>query len=372
MEIVAGGVSTYTEMGLIRHQIQLQRNYKPPRYITSKAGEALLELKPCWMMSPIDVAQYIDKKNLCFDLVIIDEASQMEPHMAMGAIMRSKQVVVVGDQNQLPPTRFFLSDNDSTDDDEDLQTPEESVLQKANSAFYPKRRLRWHYRSRDASLIAYSNRKIYDDTLIVFPNPVINKSSLGVSQVFVDRGIYQQGGINVIEAERMLEGIIDFMKKHSDRSLGVVVMNVKQRDLLQQLFDHKYADDEVIAEYCERWETKNKGLEKFFIKNIENVQGDERDAIFIGTVYGPLQEGGTVPQRFGPINRSDESGKRRLNVLFSRAKHQMVTYTSLKPGDISENNAQPGRAMLSGWLSYSSNRATSSRRKHGQRTRQPI
>ncbi|MBF2754715.1 MAG: DUF4011 domain-containing protein [Gammaproteobacteria bacterium AqS3] len=350
----AGRVSTYTEMGLLRHQANLNKRYRSPRYIMSKAGQALLELKPCWMMSPINVAEYIDKENLYFDLVIIDEASQMEPHMAMSAIMRGKQVVVVGDQNQLPPTRFFLANNDDAGEDEDLQTPEESILQKANLAFHPKRRLRWHYRSKDASLIAYSNRTVYDDSLIVFPSPAIGDGSLGVSQVFVENATYVAGE-NIDEAEKMLEGIVDFMHKHQNgpldqnRSLGIVVMNDKQRNLLQEMFDDQCATDDVMAEYCGYWETENKGLEKFFIKNLENVQGDERDAIFIGTVYGPPTPNGPVPQRFGPINGLH--GKRRLNVLFSRAKYQMVTYTSLRPDNINTDN--PGRLMLSGWLHYS-------------------
>ena len=343
-----GRKSSYTDLGLLRHQSSLTRNFKSPRYIVSNARDALLELKPCWMMSPLAVAQYVDKRKLQFDLVIIDEASQMEPHMAMGAVMRGKQLIVVGDQNQLPPTRFFNQDYDTEDIDEDIETSEESILQMANLAFHPKRRLRWHYRSKDSNLISYSNYKIYDNSLIVFPNPAINDKNLGVSQVFVENAVYR-AGTNPLEAEAILEGIVSFMKTNPDKSLGVVVMNVKQRDLIQQMFDLAHANDNKIAEYCEYWEQSNLGLEKFFIKNIENVQGDERDAIFIGTVYGPEVAGGKVRQNFGPINKVD--GRRRLNVLFSRSKHQMVTFTSLKPSDVIDS--KPGSEMFAGWLSYS-------------------
>ncbi len=343
-----GRRSEWTDMSLINHQISLEKRYKSPRHIVSKARDALLELKPCWMMSPLAVAQYVDKNNLSFDLVIIDEASQMEPYMAMGAIMRGKQLVVVGDQNQLPPTDFFVRDSDSDEVDEDLQTQEESILQMANLAFHPKRRLRWHYRSRDGRLIAYSNKKMYDGDLIIFPHSNPEGSSLGVHQIPVENAVYRSG-TNPLEAQAMLDGIAEFMKAHRNKSLGVVVMNIKQQELLQQMFDQLQVTDTEIAAYCEAWEEKNGGLEKFFIKNIEKVQGDERDVIFIGTVYGPEEAGGKVHQRFGPI--AGINGRRRLNVLFSRAKCQMVTYTSLQPGDVNENN--PGTAMLSGWLSYS-------------------
>ena len=278
-------------MGLLEHQASLTKRFKSPRHIVSKAKNALMELKPCWMMSPLAVAQYIEKQELCFDLVIIDEASQMEPHMAMGAVMRGKQVMIVGDQNQLPPTRFFMQDLDDEEEDEDVRRDEESILQMANLAFYPKRRLLWHYRSTDESLIAYSNLKIYDNSLIVFPNPHLKDSSFGVSQVFVGDAVYR-AGTNQKEAEKMLEGIINFITQNPDRSLGVVLMNIKQAEFLKQLFDFEEASNPAVANYCDFWEQKNGGLEKFFIKNIENVQGDERDTIFIGTVYGPEVAGG--------------------------------------------------------------------------------
>ena len=297
--ISSGRRSEFTDMGLIQHQVSLTRNYKSPRHIVSRARDALLELKPCWMMSPLAVAQYIDKQALCFDLVIIDEASQMEPAMAMGAIMRGRQVVVVGDQNQLPPTRFFRGENTDEDEDEDLTTGKESILQMANATFHPRRRLRWHYRSRDASLISYCNKHVYDESLVVFPNPALKEDSIGVSQIFVEDAVYK-ASINQKEADTMLQHIVGFMKDHPEKSLGAVVMNIKQKDLLEQMFDQAQTENEDVARYVEYWTEEDGGLEKFFIKNIENVQGDERDAIFIGTVYGPESAGGKVNKRFGP------------------------------------------------------------------------
>ena len=340
-----GKVSTYTEKGLLYHVGGLSKRLPPVRNLVLKAGYSLQEYKPCWMMSPLAVAQYIPKDSVEFDLVIIDEASQMTPENAIGALVRSKQAMVVGDTNQLPPTSFF---NSLLDEDPESLEDEESILEMANCRF-PRRRLRWHYRSRHSGLISFSNQYIYNSNLIVFPSASEGNPNMGVFYHKVE-GFYNSG-INVIEAKEMVDSILNFMMNNIDESLGVVVLNQKQRDLLIEEMNYAFDKNSEAIKYKEIWESKNNGLESFFIKNLENVQGDERDVIFIGTVYGPEKFGAKVMQRFGPIN--GVGGKRRLNVLFSRAKKRIVTFSSMTANDItSEESGNPGAFMLKKWLEY--------------------
>lgn len=346
-----GKRSSWTQMALINNEIAKKQRYVPIRDLTKRAGKALLELKPCWMMSPLAVAQYISKGDIEFDLVIIDEASQMTPEDAIGGLARGRHVMVVGDTNQLPPTSFFKKIIDDADEDEDVNVLEESILEMANAAFRPARRLRWHYRSRHPSLIAFSNKYVYNDDLTIFPSPDGHQDSKGVSLCQV-KGLYANG-TNPIEASALVDGAVKFMRQHPDMSLGVVVLNQKQQELVSEQMEHAIAHDAKAQAYIEKWgsETHKKGLEKFFIKNLENVQGDERDVIFIGTVYGPEKEGAPVMQRFGPINGA--AGKRRLNVLFTRAKHRIVTFSSMTANDIKADSASnEGVTLLKAWLEY--------------------
>ncbi|MEZ4536637.1 MAG: DUF4011 domain-containing protein [Cyanobacteriota/Melainabacteria group bacterium] len=348
-----GRKSEYTEKALIDNELSKKKRYVSVRDLTHRATRALLELKPCWMMSPLAVAQYIRKEDVQFDLLIVDEASQMPPEDALGAILRSKQAMIVGDTNQLPPTSFFKKMIDEEDADEDESVLEESVLELANAAFRPKRRLKWHYRSRHSSLISFSNHMIYNDDLIVFPSASEDRLDMGVSLVSITDGAYSSG-INGIEAKAMIDATLEFMKRYPKRSLGLVTLNQKQKDLLQEEMDFAISKNPHAARYIEYWSDKNDGLECFFIKNLENVQGDERDVIYIGTVYGPEKPGGPVMQRFGPINGL--AGKRRLNVLFSRAKEQIVTFSSMTSKDIkADESSNAGVYMFKRWLEYSAN-----------------
>lgn len=238
----------------------------------------------------------------------------------------------------------MISDDD-VDEDEDVL--EESILEMANQAF-AKRRLRWHYRSRDDSLIRYSNHKVYDNDLIIFPSPKqgFENGRMGVSLKRVV-GNYKSG-INMAEAKIVIEEILRFMKEQPDRSLGVVTMNKKQQELMEEQFQYSFRNSPEALEYVDHWKSHKEGLESFFIKNLESVQGDERDVIFISTVYGAEKPGQKVAQRFGPINGI--AGMRRLNVLFTRAKEQIVTFSSMDANDITARN--PGTEMLRGWLEY--------------------
>ncbi len=345
-----GRKSTWTNMALIENELSKKQRFIPVRDLTQRAGQALLELKPCWMMSPLAVAQYIPKGTLQFDLCIIDEASQMPPESAIGALLRCNQVVVVGDTNQLPPSTFFktLIDDDEADEDEAVLS--ESVLEMANATFRPARRLRWHYRSRHSGLIRFSNRLVYDDNLVVFPSATEVMTRMGVEYRKIE-GRYK-AGTNPIEAKALIDAALEFMRIDPDRSLGIVTLNQKQRDLISEEFEYAVANDKRVQKYIEAWREKNDGLEEFFIKNLENVQGDERDVIFIGTVYGPEEPGARVMQRFGPINGL--AGKRRLNVLFTRAKQKVVTFSSMTAADIEGDEiGNPGTYMLKRWLEYS-------------------
>jgi len=345
-----GRKSTWTDMALIENELSKKQRFIPVRDLTQRAGNALLELKPCWMMSPLAVAQYIPKGVLNFDLCIIDEASQMPPESAIGALLRCDQAVVVGDTNQLPPSNFFRTMVDDEEAHEDEAVLNESILEMANATFRPARRLRWHYRSRHSGLIKFSNRLVYDDNLVVFPSATEALSRMGVEFRQV-QGRYK-AGTNPIEAKTIVDAIFEFMRDDPDRSLGVVTLNQKQRDLISEEFEYAIANNRAAQKYVDTWKERNDGLEEFFIKNLENVQGDERDVVFIGTVYGAEQPGARVMQRFGPINGL--AGKRRLNVLFTRAREKIVTFSSMTAADIeAEEQTNPGTYMLKRWLEYS-------------------
>jgi hypothetical protein len=345
-----GKKSTWTEMALIENEISKKQRFIPVRDLTRRAAKAMQELKPCWMMSPLAVAQFLPKGLLTFDLCIIDEASQMPPEDSVGALARSKQAMIVGDTNQLPPSSFFRKMIDDEEADEDETVLSESILELANATFRPARRLRWHYRSRHSGLIKFSNRLVYNDDLVVFPSATELMGGMGVEFRAVE-GRYKSG-TNAIEAQEVVKAAIQFMKDDPNRSLGIVTLNQKQRDLIFEEMEFAISKDAAAARYVEFWAEYNDGLEDFFIKNLENVQGDERDVIFIGTVYGPEEPGAKVMQRFGPINGL--AGKRRLNVLFSRAKQQIVTFSSMTAGDIlAEPTGNEGAYMLKRWLEYS-------------------
>ena len=344
----AGKRGDYTDRSLILLELGKQKRHIAIRQLLDRAGAAVQALKPCFMMSPLSVAQYLKPDGLRFDLLVIDEASQMRPEDAIGAVARCKQVVVVGDPKQLPPTSFFARANDPDDDDEqaDEEVDAESILDLAQAVFRPMRRLRWHYRSRHGSLVAFSNREFYDDDLIIFPSPAEAGDGQGVSSAKLD-GIYQARS-NPVEVEAICAAALEHMRTRPDRSLGIATMNQKQRELIAERMDQLATLHPDVEEYRERW---GKTLERFFVKNLENVQGDERDVIFVSTVFGPASPGAKVLQRFGPINGA--SGHRRLNVLFTRAKHNLRVFTSLQPDDVAAGpDTARGPRVLKAYLAY--------------------
>jgi very-short-patch-repair endonuclease len=345
-----------TGLVLVHHEMGKRKRHIPIRELLDRAGRAIKQMKSCFMMSPLSVAQFLKAGAVTFDLVVIDEASQMRPEEALGAVARGGQLVVVGDPKQLPPTSFF--DRTERPPDEEMDEEEivdnESILDLALAEFRPARELRWHYRSRHESLIAFSNRRFYSDRLIVFPSPLDparekRKPKFGVYHQFV--GGRYKGHVNITEARAVADAAVAFMTAEADRSLGIVTLNQPQRDLLLEEMERRVAHEPAAQRYVESWEGT---LESFFVKNLENVQGDERDVIFISTVYGPDAATGVVMNRFGPINGIH--GHRRLNVLFTRAKNRVEVFTSMRASDVrAGEGSQPGVHALRAYLEYAEN-----------------
>lgn len=340
-----GSVREMTDMRLLRNEVNKQKAHQPIRQALKRASDAIRALKPCFMMSPLSVAQFIDPKQKPFDLVIFDEASQIFPEDALGSIARAKQVVVVGDPNQLPPSSFFSATNEQDDGEETIATSSESILDLMLRVYPNVKRLKWHYRSKHESLIAFSNHYFYDDELMIFPSPDGNEGNVGITRRFLPNAKYKNQ-TNPNEAIAMVEGLFQSLLKNTNESIGLVAMNKKQIELIERLIEQKTVDDGVLGSlYDNAYKAGN-----IFVKNLENVQGDEADVLFIGTTYGPDPDSRKVYQRFGPINGN--SGWRRMNVLITRARKKIVLYTSMKSSDIAIQEGNRGRMALRNYLKY--------------------
>ena len=342
-------VDDRTEMVLLHYLMPQQRPRMPLRKILTRAGVSIQALKPCFMMGPQAVAQYLTPGAIKFDLVIMDEASQLKPEEAIGSIARGGQLVVVGDPKQLPPTSFFsrMSQDGESNEDQFITTDAESILDICSSHFRPTRSLRWHYRSQHHSLIAFSNQSFYRGNLIIFPSPYGQGGKLGVRAVYLADAIYENQ-TNLREAKRVVDAVIEHISIRPNESLGIVTLNIKQRDLVAELLEERLRSVRGADKYREHWISEGAPL---FIKNLENVQGDERDAIIISTTFGKPPGSSAVRQNFGPISR--QGGWRRLNVLFTRAKRSIALYTSMRPEDIVMDGATPdGTKALRNYLEY--------------------
>jgi hypothetical protein len=339
-----------TDLALVLHETAKKTRHQPIRLLLQQASGAVQALKPCFMMSPLSVAQYLEPGRVSFDLVIVDEASQMRPAESLGLLLRSHQVVVVGDRQQLPPTSFFdrldrQDDEHPAEEEEGVESDNmDSILDMMLATSPPICDLRWHYRSRHESLIQFSNEQFYDGRLCVLPSPAPGRPDLGVQGRPVD-GIYGQS-VNRIEADTIADEAVAFMRDNPERSLGIVAMNQTQAELIRHRVDEKLRTADV--KYEDKW---NDTLEPFFVKNLESVQGDERDVIFVSLTYGPSGPGQKPAQRFGPINGA--FGHRRLNVLFTRAKHQLRLFSSLRPDQIEvKEQSHRGVRVLKDYLQY--------------------
>jgi len=332
------------EMKIIRGEIGKKRGHIALRRLFERAGKATQRIKPVLLMSPISVAQFLPPATISFDLLVIDEASQVRPEDALGAIARAGQLVIVGDKKQLPPSSFFnrlLADeqDEREGDDQDLGHDPlggaaelgdlESILTLCEARGLASRMLKWHYRSRDPSLIEVSNREFYDNELVLPPSPLQKDPGYGMVFTRVD-GVYDKGGKrdNRREAERIIDRVAEHARANPSHSLGIITFSFAQRNVITELLEVRRRQDRGLDEFLREGQT-----EDLFVKNIENVQGDERDVILVSVGYGPVVAGGRLnSMSFGPVN--GEGGERRLNVLFTRARIRCEVFASFDPGDI--------------------------------------
>jgi len=320
--------------GLLSRELQKKTRHKPIRALFEDLGERLLELCPCMMMSPLSVAQFLPPDFNAFDVVIFDEASQMTTWDSVGAIARGKNVIVVGDPKQMPPTNYFNATVDADDpDEEDL----ESILDQALAAGLPHLRLMGHYRSKHETLIAFSNSKYYENALITYPSADTKDSAVTLHRV---DGVYAKGKgrNNPIEAKAVVEEVVRRLShpRYSKQSLGIVTLNSDQQRTIEDLLDDARRQYPVIERYFQAADD----YDPVFVKNLESVQGDERDVIIFSMGYGPTELGGrTMSMNFGPLNRS--GGERRLNVAITRATTAVMVFASFDSSmiDLSRTSA---------------------------------
>lgn len=322
-----------------------RRRFRPLRKLFADLPTLLPVLKPCMLMSPLSVAQFLGESAIQFGVVVFDEASQILPADAIGAIGRGRQVVVVGDQKQLPPTRFFAADGRVDGDNEDEELPE-SILDACLAASMPRKQLRWHYRSRHEDLIAFSNRFVYARSLITFPSP--GDTERAVNFEHVQGGVYDRGStrVNRIEAARVADLVVEQVTSHPERSLGVITFSEAQMfGIKTELRARKLARKE-LEDLLPEEETPD----GFFVKNLEAVQGDERDAVIFSVGYGP-DAAGKMRMEFGPLNR--EGGERRLNVAVTRARFRVTIVASFRPEDIElEHSRAQGVHLLRRYMEF--------------------
>lgn len=345
------------QMSILRNEINKQRRHLPLRKLLEQAGEMIVQIKPVFMMSPLSVAQFLKPDKIKFDYVIFDEASQVKPVETFGALLRAENAVVVGDDKQLPPSDFFNQVVDSEEVDEENESSVVSDMESILDLFVTKNSrqtmLQWHYRSKHESLIAVSNKYFYDDKLINLPSAFPQNENLGLQFRHLPDTIY-----SAQKNEKEAEYILAALKKHSKEfpnpdscSIGIVAFSIKQKDCIENLLMKLRKEDVQFNIYLSAAE---KAREPFFVKNLENVQGDERDVILVSICYGHTAER-KLSKNFGPINKT--GGERRLNVLFTRARLRCVLFSNFTAGDlyISDTDAT-GLKIFKAFLDYAQNR----------------
>ncbi|HEX2204490.1 MAG TPA: DUF3320 domain-containing protein [Longimicrobium sp.] len=334
----------------LQGQMARQRGHAPLRTVMKRGGAAIRAIKPCFLMSPLTVAQLLDGGLPSFDLVIFDEASQLPAEDAVGAIVRGARLVVVGDPNQLPPTNFFAvmagqQEVQRGDDGMPLFEDAESILEEFMAAGVPKTRLRWHYRSTHESLITFSNVSFYDADLHTFPSVETASHAAGLVFEHLPDGVYEGKGLNLVEARRVADAVVRHAKEAPELSLGVGTFNLRQQIAIQDELELRRRQDPALEPFFAR-----DRAEPFFVKNLENIQGDERDVVFLSVTYARARDG-RLRYNFGPIN--GENGWRRLNVLTTRARRRMVVFSSMRGDDINlAATASRGARLLREFLLY--------------------
>ncbi len=339
--------TTIGPAGIIMRESEKQRRHMPIRDLLATTADVAQSLKPCYVMSPLTVSQFLTP-NLHFDTVIFDEASQVRPCDAVNAIYRGGQVIVAGDQRQLPPTSFFArTDSDETDEYEEGQFEEfQSVLDLCKGqGDFPSLPLSWHYRSRHESLITFSNYSFYDGRLITFPSSAPDGDDAGVTFFKVD-GVYRRGGArdNPIEAEAVVDRVLEHARRHPKLSLGVVAFSEAQAAAIETAVDRRRRNFPELDYYF-----AEDRLNGFFVKNLESVQGDERDIVIFSVGYGP-DELGKLHMNFGPLNKP--GGQRRLNVAITRARQLVEIVSSVSAADFVSDTTNPGVRHLRRYLDF--------------------
>jgi len=323
-----------SEVAKVRNEAAKKTRHWPLRKLFAEIPNLLPRLKPCLLMSPLSVSHFLDQTKYKFDLVIFDEASQICSEDAVGAIARGKQLVVTGDNRQLPPTKFFQGD--SFDDEEySEETPDafgiyQSVLDDCERIGLTPQplMLEWHYRSKHESLIAYSNSRFYGNKLVTFPCAKDKDEGLGIKFEYVHDGIFDRGGKrnNLREAEIVANLVIDHFSKYGNaKTLGVATLNLPQKDAILDILEQKRKERPDLSQFFQE-----DRLSGFFVKNLEAVQGDERDIIILSLGYGK-DANNRFTMNFGPINK--DGGERRLNVIVTRAKEKIILVSSIKAAD---------------------------------------
>ncbi len=344
-----------SEVTILRRELLKTRRHKPIRRLFAEIPNLLLALKPCLMMSPLSTSQFLSLADLKFDAVIFDEASQLTPESTITSIMRAKQVIVAGDNQQLPPTPFFKSLGIDFDlsDEEPLDDILESILQEY-SGFMPNRMLKWHYRSRHESLIAFSNHHFYDNELITFPNSKLDERELGIEFIYVPDGLYDRGRSrkNRVEAKHVAELVYQHFTQFPVLSLGVVAFSEAQREAIAEELERLASEDHEFFVYINQ-----KGLEAFILQNLENIQGHERDVMIFSIGYGK-DAAGKMPMTFGPLNGN--GGARRLNVAITRARYHVKLVSSILPDIIDPQYQNQAVQLLRHYMEYARQRGSRS------------
>lgn len=343
-------------LALLKKEAAKQRRVLYPREVMEKGAlDTMLRLKPCWLMSPLSVSQILPLVRGMFDVIVFDEASQVRVEDAIPAIFRATTMVVVGDPKQMPPTNFFLGGAEDEDDEDDDETLAESVLDLA-SRVYPAQMLEWHYRSRSDALIAFSNRAFYGGRLIAPPGAQTLGQDGTLQFVRVEDAYFTQRSGNPMEAAKVIESLAGLLDEDPDRSIGIIAMGQSQRAALEEALEQRMASDRAFANAVKTAESRTEGDAQvgFFIKNLENVQGDERDVILISVGYAPAKPGKKLYLNFGPLSKT--GGSRRLNVAVTRARSKIVVFSSFNPEDIPTDEAafvaNPDTTCFGRYLKY--------------------
>lgn len=331
------GVPRNSELGLLRHQMELQRPSQSIRDMIGRMPQTFPKLAPCMLMSPLSIAQYLPPNQALFDVVIFDEASQITTWDAVGAIARARQTIIVGDPKQLPPTNFF-GRNEDEDEVEELERDLESILDEAKAAGIPTRDLRWHYRSRSESLIAFSNQHYYGNRLVTFPSPAIDDQAVRLRKI--PNGVYDRGRsrTNRVEAEAVAAEAVSRMKRwlrlpEKERpTLGVITFNIQQQSLILDLLDAARTADPDLE-----WFFSEDRVEPTIVRNLENVQGDERDVILFSITFWK-DAAGKLTMDFGALNR--DGGERRLNVAVTRARQELIVFSGFTADQIEPSRSR--------------------------------